>query len=313
MVIDWSAYNLAQQNEIFIFLDRLPEAAIIAVGDKDLWKGIGRPPRKLYDILVCLAIQGYTGFSDRRSIGMIELFTRFANIPVSMPCYKSLSNYKNNPLLQPYIDRLTEVITKPLSDLETDFSTDATGISTQTFSSWYSLRVGKETRHRDHITAHVTTSRILNAAVAVSIDSNKGGDSEYMREHITRVRKNFRIRDWSGDSAYLSRANCDAVSEVGGTPWFKPKKNTTKKPKGSVSWKRMIREFKENPDNANSHYHKRSNSESTNSAKKRKFGDSVRSKNKTAKENEEYMKWICYNLSVLSRASFEFGMKTKFS
>lgn len=313
MVKDWPGYNLAQQNEVFIFLDRLPEAAIMAAGNKDLWKGSGRPPKKLYDILVCLAIQGYTGFSDRRSIGVIELFTRFANIPVDIPCYKSLSNYRNNPLLQSYMDKLTEVITKPLCAVETDFSTDATGISTQTFSSWYSLKVGKETRHRDHIMAHITTSRLLNAAVAVSIDCSRGKDSQYLREHINRVRKNFRINDWSGDSAYLSRANCDAVSEAGGTPWFKPKKNTTKKPKGSVSWKKMVREFKENPDNANAHYHKRSNSESTNSAKKRKFGDSVRSKNSTAKENEEYMKWVCYNLSVLSRACFEFGIKPRFS
>jgi len=264
-------------------------------------------------ILVCLAIQGYTGFSDRRSIGIIEMFTRLANIPISMPCYKSLSNYRNNPLLQPYMDRLTEVITKPMRFVEKDFSTDSTGISTQTFSSWYSLRVGKETRHRDHIMAHITTSRVLNAAVAISIDCNKGKDSEYLREHIGRVRKNFRINDWSGDSAYLSRDNCNAVSETGGVPWFRPKKNTTKKPKGSVSWKRMVTEFKDNPDNANSHYHKRSNSESTNSAKKKKFGKSVRSRNRTAKENEEYMKWVCYNLSVLSRGSFEFGIKPKFS
>ena len=45
MVTNWSAYNLAQQNEVFIFLDRLPEAVIQAVGDKDLWTGMGRPPR----------------------------------------------------------------------------------------------------------------------------------------------------------------------------------------------------------------------------------------------------------------------------
>jgi transposase len=312
MIKNWSAYNLAQQNEVFLFLDRLPEAVIQAVGNRDLWKGIGRPPRKLYDILICLAIQDYVGFSDRRSMGIIELFTRFARIPLDMPCYRSLSNYKNDPMIRPYMENLIEVTSKPLSVIERDFSTDATGVSTKTFSSWYSIRVGKKTERRDHIISHVTTSRILNAAVAVDVDCDKGKDSQYLREHVQRVRNNFLISDWSGDSAYLARANCNAVSGAGGTPWFRVKKNTTAKPRMSPSWKRMVKEFKEDPDNAGRHYHKRSNSESTFSAKKRKFGSSVRSKNCVAKENEEYMKWVDYNFTVLCRAWYEFGINPKF-
>jgi len=241
------------------------------------------------------------------------MFARFANIPIDIPCYKSLSNYRTNPLIKPYMDKLIEVTTKPLSAVEKDFSTDATGASTKTFSSWYSIRVGKKSRKRDHIMAHVTSSRILNAVVAVDVNCNKGKDNQYLREHVKEVRKNFRIDDWCGDSMYLSRANCNAVSEVGGVPWFKPKKNTTSKPKSSPSWKKMVKEFKENPDNANMHYHKRSNSESTMHAKKAKFGNFVRSKNNTAKENEEQMKWVNYNFTVLSRAWFEFGIKPKFS
>lgn len=312
MVSDWPSYNLAQQNEIFLFLDRLPEAVIQAVGDKDLWTGTGRPPRKLFDILVCLFIQDYIGFSDRRSIGIIELLARFANIPVDIPCYRSLSNYKNNPVIKPYMDKLIEITSKPLSVIKKDFSTDSSGTSTRTFSSWYSIRVGKKTRRRDHITAHVTTSRILNAAVAVDIDCEKGKDNIYLREHVKRVRKNFGIDDWTGDSAYLSRKNCDEVSKAGGNPRFRLKKNTTARPKRVPSWKRMVREFRNNPGNAGMHYHKRSNSESTFSAKNRKFGSSARSRNDTAKENEEHMKWVNYNFSVLCRAWYEFGIKPEF-
>lgn len=314
MVKNWSGYNLAQQNEIFIFLDRLPEAVIQAVGDKDLWTGKGRPPRKLYDILICLSIQAYVGFSDRRSIGIIELFTTFAKIPIDIPSYRSLSNYRNDPRIKPYVNRVLEILTKPLSKVEKDFSTDSSGVSTKTHSSWYTITTGKESKRRDHITAHVTTSRILNAAVAVDINCNRGKDNQYLREHVHKVRNNFGVNDWCGDGMYASRANCIAVSKAGGRPWFKPRKDITTRTRASnsPSWKKMVKEFREDTDNANRHYHKRSNSESTFHAKKTKFGNSVRSRSNAAKENEELIKWIPYNLSVLSRGWFEFGIQPKF-
>jgi len=308
---DESLYNLAQQNEVFIFLRYLPKA-VTSVIEKDSHNGDGRPPYELFDMLVCLMIQHYIGFSTRRSIGMIELMTRFARISVKVPCFKTLCNYRNNPAIRKYLDKLIEATSKPLSVLETDFSTDSSGCSTTCFSTWYSLRAKKKARKRDHIMAHVTTSRILNSAVAVTIDCNKGKDSVYLREHIEKVRRHFNINDWCGDSAYLSRDNCNAVEEVGGIPWFRPKNNVTARPKGSPAWKRMITAFHTKPEESGKHYHKRSNSESTNSAKKRKFGSFVRSRNDSAKENEEHMKWIGHNFSVLSRARYEYNIKPSF-
>lgn len=186
-----------------------------------------------------------------------------------------------------------------------------TGAATFCYSSWFSLRAKKRLRHRDHIAAHVTASRLLNAAVAVNVDVKKGKDSIYMREHVKRVQRNFAIRDWPGDSAYLSRENCTAVAKAGGKPWFRTKKNTTAKHRGSKAWGEMVKEFKNNPD-AWEHYHKRSNSESANSAKKRKFGSFVRSKDDAAKENEEHLGWVAYNFSVLSRARYVYKIKPKF-
>ena len=46
-------------------------------------------------------------------------------------------------------------------------------------------------------------------------------------------------------------------------------------------------------------YHKRSNVESTFSAVKRKFGDSVMSQTDTAMKNEVLAKFLCHNLSCL--------------
>jgi len=304
-----SLYNLAQENEVLVFLNYLPKAVIRVARDKTLWKGEGRPPKDLYDILVCLMIQHYIGFSTRRSMGIIKVFTSFARMHVEMPCFKTLSNYRNKEELKTYLDSLIEETSKPLSLLENDFSTDATGASTKTFSSWYSIRAKKRSRRRDHIMTHVTTSRILNSAVAVDTGCRKGKDSIYMREHINQVKKNFRINDWCGDGAYCSRDNCEAVRKVNGNPWFKPRKNSVLKKRGCKAYNDMLLAYVIEHEKSLKHYHKRSNSESTFSAKKRKFGNVVRSRNNTAKENEEHSKWIAYNFPVLARAKFEHGIK----
>jgi len=303
-----SLYTLAQENEIFVFLDYLPKAVIRVIRDKSLWKGIGRPPSDLYDILVCLTIQRYMGWSSRRSIGIIEILCKFARLHVHMPSWRSLCRYRSSQFITSYVDMLLEQTTKPLAALEHDFSTDASGTCTTTRSPWYSIRTKKRIRRRDHIMAHVTTSRVLNSAVAVDVDCKKGKDSEYMRKHIESVKRRFLINDWCGDGMYCSRRNCTAVAEAGGNPWFRPKKNATMKQKGSKAYFNMMLAYTIETEESMKRYHKRSNSESTFSAKKRKFGNIVRSRNDTAKENEEMLAWSVYNCSVLSRAKYEYGL-----
>lgn len=307
-----SLYNIAQENEVFIFFHCLPEVVRKAVKHDDLWKGEGRPPKDLYDILMCLCIQRYVGVSTRRSTGWIKLLNRFARLNIDVPSCATLARARANPAIKPYLDSLLEVTSQPFKKLEHDFSTDSSGVRTKCFSTWYSLRCKKRIRKRDHISSHVTTGRKTHAAFAVSIDAKSGKDSEYLREHIKQITKKFLINDWCGDSKYLSRANCNAVAEVGGNPWFKPKTNTTKRPQGSQAWKNMIVEFHKNPRRAKYHYHKRSQSESTFSSKKRKFGDGVRSKLDSAKENEEHLAWGVHNLSRLSHAKHELNSKLKF-
>lgn len=53
------------------------------------------------------------------------------------------------------------------------------------------------------------------------------------------------------------------------------------------------------------HYHKRPNVETTFSMVKRKFGDSLRSKTKTAMVNQTLCKLLCHNLVVLIHEMYE--------
>lgn len=310
---DEATYNLIQENEIFIFLKFLPLAVLIVCKNKNLWQGIGRPPHNLFDILVCLSIQQYFGKSLRRSIGIISLITKAANIQIKIPCFKTLDNYLNNSSIKPYLDELFEITSKPLNHLEKFFATDSTGETTSTASTWYSIRTGKTIEKRDHITAHITTGTKLNIVTAITVNAYEGEDNIIFREHNQKTAKNFDVEEHSGDSKYLCRANCDDVELIGGMPFFRPKSNTLVKSDGSYAWLRMMLYYYNHPIKAKRSYNRRSNVESTNHAKKSKFGSHVRSKNDIAKENESTFQWLDYNFSVLSRAYYQFGIEPYFT
>ena len=60
------------------------------------------------------------------------------------------------------------------------------------------------------------------------------------------------------------------------------------------------------------HYHKRSNVETTFSMIKRKFGERLRSKHKTAEVNEVLCKILCHNLVRLVHSMYEPGVDVEF-
>ncbi|KAF0152065.1 MAG: Transposase [Ignavibacteria bacterium] len=309
---DEARYNLIQENEFFIFLKYLPLAALFVCKNEDLWKGEGRPPCRLRDILICLSIQQYFGKSLRRSIGIIRFVTQAANISVNIPCFKTLDNYLNNPLIKPYLTGIIEITSKPLSEIEKYFATDCTGETTSTASTWFCIRSGKTIKKKDHVTAHITTGTMLNIVTAITVNAYSGEDNIIFRKHNQFTAKNFEVKEHSGDSAYLCRENCDDVESVGGMPFFRPKSNTLVKSDGSYAWLRMMLNYYNHPIKAKRSYNRRLNVESTNHAKKAKFGSHVKSKNDTAKETESTIQWIDYNFSVLSRAYYEYDIEPYF-
>lgn len=310
---DEAAYNLIQENEIFIFLKFLPLAALFVCKNDILWKGEGRPPCNIRDILICLAIQQYFGKSLRRSMGIIRFTAKAANIAVNIPCFKTLDNYLNNPLIKPYLDKFFEITSKPLSELEKFFATDSTGETTSTASTWFNIRSGKTVEKKDHITAHITAGTLLNIVTAITVNAYAGEDNIIFRKHNRLTARNFEVKEHSGDSTYLCKENCDDVEAVGGKPFFRPKSNTLVQSDGSYAWLRMMLNYHNHPIRAKRSYNRRLNVESTNRAKKAKFGSHVRSKNDTAKENESTFQWLGYNFTVLGRAYYSYGIEPYFT
>lgn len=306
---DESLYNLSQENEVFIFFEYLPRVVYFVCKNDTLWSGVGAPPAKLYDVLMNLSIKQYFGRSLRRSKGLIKLMKGAFKLRFKVLCFKTLDNYLNNSCVRKYLDEIIRYTSNPLKFIEKNFATDKTGERTKTYSSWYSIRCNKETRKRDHVNVHITTGCELHPVVAIDVLTEKGKDNIIFRKHINKIKKEFPINISSGDGVYLSRENCTAVEKAGGKPRFHLKKGLTKKPKGHPAWKRMLMHAEQNPETYDEEYHTRSNVECTNSAKKRKFGDTVYCKNDTAKEQESHLTWCAYNFTILSRAHYELGIE----
>ena len=74
-------------------------------------------------------------------------------------------------------------------------------------------------------------------------------------------------------------------------------------------WRRLYAYFMLNEEEWRSHYHQRSNVETTYSMIKGKFGDALRSKSDTGQVNEILLKVLCHNICVLVKAMKEFGIK----
>jgi hypothetical protein len=113
------------------------------------------------------------------------------------------------------------------------------------------------------------------------------------------------------DSGYLSKNNCCIIKKKGGTPFIRPKKNTTglgthgKKIIFGDPFTEMIEQYNENPMKWMKKYHQRSNIEAVFSALKRKLGGYVSSMKRSIQQVEIAFKIIVYNLMILVRKIVE--------
>ena len=303
---DESAYNKGQEEEFLLFLEYL-EPATEYVLDKNLPAGCSfEYYKKIHDSLICLCLKKYWGKSLRRSMGFIKYIVWREFPGVKVPCFKTLDNRQNNPTISFYADKIIEATAKPLSCLETKFTTDGTGEATFQYSTWYSIKVSKELRKKDHKVAEVTSTIKLHAAIVVDVLDHE--EPSLMQKHIEIASHNFTIEDWSADTYYLTRDNCSSVRDVNGRAHIRIKARTRSDAKGSPEWKRTVSLQKAKDQKELDELNLRQNGESTNSAKKRKFGGYTLARNDFSQVNDIKISWACYNFSVLARAYYEYDI-----
>jgi transposase len=291
-------YNKIQENEFLNFFEFV----------RFLTNKVCKNKKMKIEIQCLLIWRKFPNLSVRRARGFLLLLRKFDIISINIPCFKTLSNYNENNSLQIMLDKLIEESSKPLSIIEHDFATDSTGIRTKLFSTWFSLRCKRKIKRRDHLTVHTTTGIKSGVTTALNVELKQGKDNLIFREHVDKTSENFKINEWSGDGMYWCKKNCKKVSEKNGKPYFKCKSSWNGKQDGYPSWKKMNKDFVKNKEEYDKHYHKRSNVESTNHSKKAIHGDKVYSRLPSARINEETLRWINQNISVLNRAMYEWNI-----
>jgi len=227
------------------------------------------------------------------------------------PNFNQPSILFRNPDITPILHQLITLSALPVAGIEVDFAVDSTGFRTTTFNAYEGAKYGRKKEHQ-WVKAHLCAGVKTNVVAAVAITDAYSNDSPQFGPLVKKTAEGFTINEISADLAYSSRLNLQLVANEGGKAYIPFKKNATGRAGGSAIWKKMFHYFQLNRDEFMEHYHKRSNVEATNAAIKRKFGETLKSKNPVAQVNELLAKIVAYNLTVVIHEMYENGINPEF-
>jgi transposase len=303
----WEAYNAAQKAEVKLF-DELLKDLVKAIPEPEQTKG--RPRLSLQEILFCTIQKVYSQLSSRRAFSLFQNATERKQIEHA-PHFNVPSKLFNKSEMTPILHKLVTLSALPVAGIEVDFAVDSTGFRTTTFNAYEGAKYGRKKEHQ-WVKAHLCAGVKTNVVAAVAITEAYSNDSPQFGPLVRKTAEGFTINEISADMAYSSRRNLQTVENAGGKAYIPFKKNATGRAGGSAIWKKMFHYFQLNRDEFMDHYHKRSNIEATNAAIKRKFGETLKSKNPVAQANELLAKIIAYNLTVVIHEMYENGIHPEF-
>ena len=304
---DWSNYDKASVNQKTLFMKLLSDiTSNIPSPDYKF----GRPTLPVGDMVYSSVMKVFTTFSLRRFMSDMTVAKEKGYVS-SKPCYASVGHFIQKKELTPLLSKLVVLTSLPLRSVEHDFAIDSTGFGTSNFQRWYSFKYGKEISSRRWVKAHFVTGVKSNIITSVKITSEFDNDCPELPELVKATAKNFDMQEVSGDKAYLSVDNLQAIQDVGANA-FVPFKSNSQGSGNGMLWKKMYHYFQLNREDFLQHYHKRSNVESSVYMIKSKFSGSVRSKTWTAQVNEVLCKVICHNICVVIQEMHELGISPDF-
>jgi transposase len=206
---------------------------------------------------------------------------------------------------------LTPRSSLPLRAVESVFAPDSTGFSASRFVRWFDEKYGKTRSGHDWVKAHAMCGVKANVVTAVEILDREAADSPQFKPLVETTAAHFTIKEVPADKAYLSNDNLELVESLGGTAFVPFKVNSTAGEAGSL-WEKMFHYYSLRRQEFLTHYHRRSNAESTFGMLKAKFRDHVRSRTDDAMKNEVLCKFLCHNIVVVHQSQIELGIEAVF-
>jgi transposase len=304
---NWRAYNVAQTTEKERFVELLHDLCGGIV--EAVPQTMGRPRLPIRDAVFAACFKVYSTVSCRRF--MTDLRGAHEKGLISrVPHFNTIFNYLENSDLTPILHAMITETSLPLKAVECDFAADSSGFTTSRFIRWFDHKYGAPRQQHEWVKVHLMCGVRTNIVTAVEIRDKDASDTKLLPALVDKTAKNFRLVEVSADKGYGSVSNYKAIQGHGATPYIAFKSIHTGRAEGL--WKKMFHYFHFRREEFLSHYHKRSNVESTFSMIKAKFRDHVRSKTDVAMVNEVLCKIVCHNICCLIQESNELGISTHF-
>jgi transposase len=304
----WKVYTESQKSEVNQF-DALLKDLVESVEEPSYT--FGRPSLSLREQVFCLIQKVYSQLSSRRAYSLFEN-NKVKGLIKKTPNYNAVNKLMNKKELTPILKNLIVLSSAPLKSVETKFAIDSSGFRTTRFNDYCREKHGERKKHF-WLKCHIITGVKTNTISGVEITDEHSHDTTQFKPLVKSTAGNgFNIKEILADKAYSSRNNIALVSLIGGTPFIPFKANASTRSSKSLTWRKMFHYFQYNQEEFMKHYHLRSNAESTFNMIKAKFGDSLKSKNRTAQENELLCKILCHNIVVVIHETNELGIKTDF-
>jgi transposase len=307
----WAIYDKCQQTEKQRFMELLQD--LLKEVDEPIQIN-GRPHISIRDNIFASALKVYSQFSLRRFMTDLET-AREKGFVSSKPCFASVGHFIQRESLTPLLSQLIQITALPLRSVEDKFAVDSSGFRTTKFNEYCKEAHDTKQKHewiKCHIICGVKTNIIT--AVEVGLEHHSADSPQFIPLVNATHNAGFIMNEVSGDKAYSSIANYNAVRELGGQAYIPFRNNTTGMSKGNKArlWRRMFWYFQLKQEDFMKHYHLRSNVESTFFMIKAKFNDNLKSKSRTAQINELLLKILCHNICVLIQESYELGIEPNF-
>ena len=317
---DWSAYNEIKTRRFQTFLSLLL-LVVDAMPLPSLYKGKGRKPIPIRDIIVCLAVKVYYKMSYRDAVSELKRHQEELKL-AKVPHFNTLRKYMLDPRVTAMLGILLLLVVQPIAPLETVFASDATGFASSRKSEYYTVvikgrkmvkennatKLLQKKKKKDFVKMHITIGTVTQMVAAAVATIGKRHESTQLESMVKIVARIFSVKEWLGDSGYLARKACNLVARLGAQPFFWPKSNSTTKSRGSYAWSDMVELFRRNIEEFKRHYHQRSKVESVFSVIKEYFGDFVYSRRIEGQLNELLLKVFDYNLCRLGEVTFLMGV-----
>ena len=308
--IDWSAYNLSKIHELDFFLTFVREAVDSCQIKFSENEGPGRPASDAYDLAKVLMMKAYLQTGERQTEGLASLFKEKLALK-NIVSASTIGRAYSREDVQEILGKVFEMTKEPIKDKETSFSGDGTGLTLSTKQNYANDRDNHD-KHAGYDKMAVMISNNYHIATGFIHAKGTAHDSPLFQPVLEQTARNFHhMDDVELDAGFISRKNCQLISDTGAIPYIYPKKGITINQNGTPSWKKMLISLTENPQEWLRLYHNRSQSECYFSSHKRRFTRPLLRKIYERKGVETFCRVITTNITMLITAYFERRIQVK--